>query len=584
MSEINKPVTPIVALQSSEIGIQKSDEGVQVDTSKTPTTSTKFSKLMQAAQKVELEEILSTSEALIIAADEIATDLGFPSPLKNRPIPSTTIIPLNSNDELSWDLSASVDSHPKKIKEIEERVVPTRPKSETEEDVNALFQQMNISMPLIKPSEEIEIPTPRNQNVVRSPKVIVNNHNKSADLSKSNNSWNNSKYHERRKIYLQPNKSSNQSLSGDGYNHNMIVRKSKISASLEHSLKNESFNETLKSLLPPDKQMLFLRMKSITTSNSNKADSKSTSPAPLSRRSTMSDIKTVATEKSSIDRLLRPKSTVNQNDKAECKYGLYDELENCTFHPKIHKYRNSESKSNDNDKSKSLFYDRQDAMYKSHINELNDTIGKTNYDKFLTQKFCPNCHSKQSYDEVKERRKKCSNCNIDFCSKLSWNKISNKFFKSQENFIKKLKDKKENLIIELENESKLIKIKSFNKKTGKIETILKENYGMSHNIIWTDEIENDFFDRLNEFHEKKQEKLKLLENEINNEKYPFEPNLSYMKSWKNNDNNDENNFHDNDSDDDENKPSFQAFLRRYYEDLEKRQIHIAERKIQHRGY
>ena len=42
---------------------------------------------------------------------------------------------------------------------------------------------------------------------------------------------------------------------------------------------------------------------------------------------------------------------------------------------------------------------------------------------------CPECGAKQSYDEVKEKRKFCPNCRVEYCAQLSWAKVSNKFFK-----------------------------------------------------------------------------------------------------------------------------------------------------------
>ena len=39
-------------------------------------------------------------------------------------------------------------------------------------------------------------------------------------------------------------------------------------------------------------------------------------------------------------------------------------------------------------------------------------MGKAGYDALVDKKQCPNCGAKQSYDEVKEKRKECPNCKV----------------------------------------------------------------------------------------------------------------------------------------------------------------------------
>ena len=49
--------------------------------------------------------------------------------------------------------------------------------------------------------------------------------------------------------------------------------------------------------------------------------------------------------------------------------------------------------------------DRQEAQERSRRMEQELAIGKSNYDKIIDKKQCPSCGAKQSYDEVKEKRK-----------------------------------------------------------------------------------------------------------------------------------------------------------------------------------
>ena len=48
---------------------------------------------------------------------------------------------------------------------------------------------------------------------------------------------------------------------------------------------------------------------------------------------------------------------------------------------------------------------RQEAQERSRRQEQDLAIGKADYDKLIDKKQCPSCGAKQSYDEVKEKRK-----------------------------------------------------------------------------------------------------------------------------------------------------------------------------------
>ena len=48
---------------------------------------------------------------------------------------------------------------------------------------------------------------------------------------------------------------------------------------------------------------------------------------------------------------------------------------------------------------------RQEAQERSRRQEQEQAIGKADYDKMIDKKQCPSCGAKQSYDEVKEKRK-----------------------------------------------------------------------------------------------------------------------------------------------------------------------------------
>lgn len=97
------------------------------------------------------------------------------------------------------------------------------------------------------------------------------------------------------------------------------------------------------------------------------------------------------------------------------KYGLLDDAKNCTFRPTLTSTSAESGRakgSHGDDDAKSNFIERQEAAARSRREEQDFSIGKAAYDKLVDKKICPKCGAKQSYDEVKEKRKKCPNCQV----------------------------------------------------------------------------------------------------------------------------------------------------------------------------
>ena len=121
-------------------------------------------------------------------------------------------------------------------------------------------------------------------------------------------------------------------------------------------------------------------------------------------------------------RLSRPKSSSsvgNNPSKAadpKMRYTLLDEAENCTFKPKLTSAtgESGSRKRSDDDDEKSSFIIRQDATERGRREELEFNMGKAAYDTIVDKKQCPKCTAKQSYDEVKEKRKQCPNCRVQY--------------------------------------------------------------------------------------------------------------------------------------------------------------------------
>ena len=122
-------------------------------------------------------------------------------------------------------------------------------------------------------------------------------------------------------------------------------------------------------------------------------------------------------------RLARPKSSSsigssnNPSRVADPKmrYTLLDEAENCTFRPKLTsstEESGGRKRGGDNDDEKSSFIVRQEATERGRREELEFSMGQAKYDAVVDKKQCPKCTAKQSYDEVKEKRKPCPTCKV----------------------------------------------------------------------------------------------------------------------------------------------------------------------------
>jgi ribosomal protein S27AE len=118
------------------------------------------------------------------------------------------------------------------------------------------------------------------------------------------------------------------------------------------------------------------------------------------------------------DRLSKPKQSSSIDDKRrqyepDMKYTLYDEVENCTFRPKLTS-STAESKggAREDGDEKNNFIQRQEATARNRREELDFKMGQADYAAKIDKKECPVCGAKQSYDEVKEKRKQCPNCRV----------------------------------------------------------------------------------------------------------------------------------------------------------------------------
>jgi hypothetical protein len=303
---------------------------------------------------------------------------------------------------------------------------------------------------------------------------------------------------------------------------------------------------SIQSLLTKEKELLFLRMKQLVVDQDRAKNSKAKG---VNDRAGPKTAKSIS---ASMDRLT--KSRTRSSTASSEVYALDDEKTNCTFQPKLKKYHNTESKSESEHKQQ--FYDRQDALERSRREKMKDSIGMKDYDSLLTKKYCPSCGAKQSYDEVKEKRKKCSICQVEFKSKLAWNTVAKKFLTAEEKFLARIEEKRKRLAEEIDQERHMMVVKKFDKDSKKIVEFLEicPDYRGDHK--WTKAVEDEFFQRLSEYHHLKEEKLKKIAEDVSTRLYPFQPTVGKAKVTQ----------LEEEEDIDEG-PSFQAFLERYYKDL-----------------
>jgi uncharacterized protein YktA (UPF0223 family) len=72
--------------------------------------------------------------------------------------------------------------------------------------------------------------------------------------------------------------------------------------------------------------------------------------------------------------------------------------------------------------------DRQESKENARRQDLEAAIGETAYSKTIDKKHCPKCGAQQKFDEVVEKKKNCPTCNVSYCAKISWGKVSDSFF------------------------------------------------------------------------------------------------------------------------------------------------------------
>ena len=214
----------------------------------------------------------------------------------------------------------------------------------------------------------------------------------------------------------------------------------------------------------------------------------------------------------SVERLSRSNSSGNSSGDKNFKYALYDDIENCTFRPNLKHTDGGESGGSGTaaEDSKSNFIDRQEAFERKRRSDQELSAGKNDYDATIDKKFCPACGAKQSFDDVKEKRKKCNMCQVEYRPKLAWGAVKDDFFcRQNDSFVRGGESLKqaERTVLKAERTSTREK---FDAATG---AIVVEDFTIGDGV-WTPAAEREFFDRMKISSDKKEAKLKKLEHSL----------------------------------------------------------------------
>eukprot|EP01041_Mallomonas_annulata_P000457 gene457-830_t len=358
------------------------------------------------------------------------------------------------------------------------------------------------------------------------------------------------------------------------FNERVISEPSDISKLLRRSQNKPWEKQITKSFSNFTEERLFRNMRIARPSTSSTSSSKKLSMSQefiLEQSHRLANTKkknnTLSTEKAL--RILQIYS--RGNTVAERKiYAKDDDKLNCTFKPQCVTAQSVEITNDDDDNAKSNFIERQEAFQKELRFSIEKARGKADYDVRLDKKICPICTSKQSYDEVKEKRKKCPNCAVDYQHKINWSAIRKKFYQRQEEYIQKFHEF-ENFVheskqFEVEEYRNTIKRAVYDYKTHKME--IKEME--TEFPVWTPDVEEDFFNRMMEKLDIKKKKLQELTNTIYNpEVYPFQPNTSTSRSMGSTSSRNRSTLYGDEFDED--YDPVKEFERRYTVDLMRRQ-------------
>jgi len=260
------------------------------------------------------------------------------------------------------------------------------------------------------------------------------------------------------------------------------------------------------------------------------------------------------------------------------RHTTYSDAQNCRFRPitvagiKRRKLAAQQSNDNNNDNRKEdakfNFINRQEADERTRREELEFEIGKKDYDAIVDKKMCPKCGAKKSYDEVKEKKKLCPNCKVEYCHAVDWAKISKSFFRKGHEYAQRSQEHRARIAKEIEEETYVTK-KMIDHETG---SIIEMKQPLKQKITAAEETE--FFARMEEKLRRRESKLQQLESE-SLASCTFQPSVyPSMRNTSRSEYDDENIY---DDEEERRRDPVQSFLNRYQDDLHYRKERFPEK-------
>ena len=254
---------------------------------------------------------------------------------------------------------------------------------------------------------------------------------------------------------------------------------------------------------------------------------------------------------------------------------LLDEAKECGMHKPFKAKRWAESTraaTSDSDaKESSGFTDRMEGQERVRRQAMEDRINQLDYEARLDRKECPNCHAKQSYNEVKMKILKCSICSEEFQPRLTWAQVRNGFFERSKEYEQNFKSNYEKLLQQI-TEEHAPKIHKYNPKTGKVESVIAPEKATR----WDTNAAEQFFSRMEQKLQLRDERLLSVEKATVGAVCTFQPHI--VRHKKGDDDEDEGG--ENGEGKEGAADRAQAFMMRLETDMEERKKMYPEKFLQ----